>query len=65
MSGLASNKKMIIGRRLMTQNINDTMVKQTYKTKDMPLSNKVCSSLSHSPTGLVPKRMLLILYKLK
>jgi hypothetical protein len=62
MSGLASHKKMTIGRRLMTQNINDTMVKQTYKTKDMSLSNKVCSSLSHPPTGLVPKRMLLILY---
>jgi hypothetical protein len=62
MSGLASYKKMITGRHLMTQNINDTMVKQTYETKDMPLSNKVCSSLSRSPTGLVPKRMLLILY---
>ena len=28
MRGLASNKKMITGRHIMTQNINDTMVKQ-------------------------------------
>jgi hypothetical protein len=35
MSGLASNKKMIIGRHLMTQNINDTMVKQMYTRQRM------------------------------
>jgi len=42
----------------MTQNINDTMAKQRYKTKVVPSSDKVCSSLSRSPMGLVPKRML-------
>jgi hypothetical protein len=35
MRGLASNKKMIIGRHLMTQNINDTMVKQMYMRQRM------------------------------
>ena len=34
MRELASNKKMITGRHLMTQNINDTMVKQIYETTD-------------------------------
>ncbi len=61
MSGLALSDKMIPGRHSMTQNINDTMAEQTYETKDMPLSDKVCSILSRSPTELVPKRMLLIL----
>ena len=35
MRGLASNKKMIIGRHLMTQNINNTMVKQMYMRQRM------------------------------
>jgi len=35
MRGLASNKKMITGRHLMTQNINDTMVKQMYMRQRM------------------------------
>jgi hypothetical protein len=35
MRGLASNKKMIIGRHLMTQNTNDTMVKQMYTRQRM------------------------------
>jgi hypothetical protein len=35
MRGLASNKKMIIERHLMTQNINNTMVKQMYMRQRM------------------------------
>ena len=60
MSGLEAHEKIITGRHSMTQNINDTMAKQKYKTKGVPSSDKVCSSLSRSPMGLVPKRMLLI-----
>ena len=35
MRELASNKKMIIGRHLMAQTINDTMVKQMYMRQRM------------------------------
>lgn len=61
MSGLEAHEKIITGRHSMTQNINDTMAKQKYKTKGVPSSDKVCLSRSRSPTGLVPKRMLLII----
>ena len=56
MSGLEAHEKIITGRHSMTQNINDTMAKQKYKTKGVPSSDKVCSSLSRSPNGAGPQK---------
>ena len=56
MSGLEAHEKIITGRRSMTQNINDTMAKQRYKTMGVPSSDKVCSSLSRSPNGAGPQK---------
>ena len=56
MSGLEAHEKIITGRHSMTQNINDTMAKQRYKTMGVPSSDKVCSSLSRSPNGAGPQK---------